>query len=173
MTRTHTDTDTDADARPDRETRTDGDARTATDARRTDARPPGPRPIDARTSDGPPGDDGVLASDDLALDDPRARALGDGRFLIRPERDGEPAAPAPVPDSVPTTSRLSLADVPERYAVDVAVKTDRGVADERFRANDVRAIFADLLRWYVERLAPEDDPAEVLDLLLETTDIRE
>lgn len=46
------------------------------------------------------------------------------------------------------------------------VRSDRGVATHEVRTNDVRGAFGDLLRWYAACIAPDEDPREVIELLL-------
>lgn len=48
----------------------------------------------------------------------------------------------------------------------MAVRSDRGVATHEARTNDVRGAFGDLLRWYAACIAPDEDPREVIELLL-------
>jgi hypothetical protein len=57
-----------------------------------------------------------------------------------------------------------------RYTVDVTAKTDHGVASHAVASNDVSETFEELLRWYASRVAPDDDPAEVVEVLLAASD---
>lgn len=52
------------------------------------------------------------------------------------------------------------------YFADVTVRTDEGEFDARFEDDDIGAVCASLLRWYARRVAPDDDPEEVLSILL-------
>ncbi|MEF8841533.1 MAG: hypothetical protein V5A62_07880 [Haloarculaceae archaeon] len=85
-----------------------------------------------------------------------------------PRRDGgDVAVSADAPGGLTGASL----EAETAYAVDVTVRTDRGLAAESFRSNDVRVVFEDLLRWYAGRVEPERDPETVVGLLLAASDI--
>lgn len=133
--------------------------------------------------------DGILSPEELAPDEDHVTDLGDGRFVVSAS-DGPSAEShggTRLPDVDPAlaglaadgsggppraaTSADALADADERYGVDVALKTDDGVAHEQIRSNDVREVFASLLTWYARRLDDELDTEETLRILLDASSL--
>ena len=52
------------------------------------------------------------------------------------------------------------------YFVSLAARTDEGTFDTRLAGDDIGAVCASMLRWYARCVSPDDDPAEVLSILL-------
>lgn len=65
----------------------------------------------------------------------------------------------------------TAADSRGRYTVDVTAKTDSGVASHSIASNDVSETFEGLVRWYASQVAPDEDPAAVVDVLLAASDL--
>ncbi|ELZ26254.1 hypothetical protein C474_21196 [Halogeometricum pallidum JCM 14848] len=124
--------------------------------------------------------------------DPSVTALGDGRYVVATARDDPATARR---DRTPRTRRgedigtggqrrsknersrenesaeTETADSDgegERpdYFVSIAARTDEGTFDAHLDGDDIGAVFAAMLRWYARCVSPEDDPAEVLSVLL-------
>lgn len=57
-------------------------------------------------------------------------------------------------------------DESPEYFLDVAARTDEGEFDARFESDDIGVVCAAMLRWYAQRVSPEDDPKKVLSVLL-------
>lgn len=132
--------------------------------------------------------DGILSPEELTPDEDRCKDLGDGRFVVSAS-DGPSAGShggqTRLPDVDPALAGLAtdgsggppgaaasadaLADADERYGVDVAVKTDDGVAHETIRSNDVREVFTSLLTWYAAELDDELEAEETLRILLDAS----
>jgi hypothetical protein len=159
--------------------------------------PDPPTPSDPAASAADP--DGVLSPSDLERVARQLRKLDDERVVV--PTDGDPtgtddgSGSTANPRSDRSSERASQSwedpgdtgappDGPEgrgvpgtgpdpgaAYAVDVAVRTDRGRATESFRSNDVRVVFEEFLRWYAGRVDPERDPESVLEVLLAASDL--
>ncbi|GAA0652290.1 DUF7500 family protein [Salarchaeum japonicum] len=135
--------------------------------------------------DVPPEDlaeDGVLSPEDLDVEGrEEVEEIGDGRYVVstsegrspdpRPADDlpGE-TDDSPTPAETPSAA-AALSAVPEQYAAALAVKTDHGVADERFASNNVVDTFERALRWYAHRIDPSEPPEDVLRVLLAESDL--
>lgn len=123
--------------------------------------------------------DGVLTPDDLELDDEEVRKLEDDRYVIDTSDDGgerrdrprERPAVDPSPGRSQDPSPPDLSAVPETYAIDLTIKTERGVERFEHRSDDVREQFEALLYWYARRLDAERPPEEVLQVLFDATDL--
>lgn len=107
---------------------------------------------------------GILDPTDLSLDTEHSRDLGDGRLVVSVADDGTASARPLDPPEDDAGGRF--AGVPDQFAVDLAVKTDHGVATHEVRTDDVREAFGDLIHWYAGRIAPGEDPRAVVELLL-------
>ena len=136
-------------------------------------------------------DDGVLAPDELRLDDDRVDELGENRFLVRPEGPGSDQRTAtptssrdvgegPAADDAVGTVRggiddhartRQLADAPEPHGVDIALKTDGEIARHHATSHDVREVFVDLLTWYADQLDDDMSPSEALRVMLAASDL--
>ena len=130
-------------------------------------------------------DDGVLAPDELTLDDEHVDRLAANRYVVRSDRSASsiPARPAAAgaTGDVPATDVPSIASgtsaedaltaVPEPHGVDVTLKTDGELAHHRVTSHDVREVFAELLTWYASQLDDDLTPTEALQVLLATTDL--
>ncbi|MFD1644119.1 DUF7500 family protein [Haloarchaeobius litoreus] len=132
--------------------------------------------------------DGILSPEELTPDEDRCKDLGDGRFVVSAS-DGPSAGShggqARLPDVDPARAGLAtdgsggppraavsadaLANTDERYGVDIAVKTDDGVAHQEIRSNDVREVFTSLLTWYADELDDELEAEETLRILLDAS----
>ena len=132
--------------------------------------------------------DGILSPEELTPDEDHCKDLGDGRFVVSAS-DGPSAGShggqTRLPDVDPARAGLAtdgsggppraavsadaLANTDERYGVDIAVKTDDGVAHEEIRSNDVREVFTSLLTWYADELDDELDTEETLRILLDAS----
>lgn len=106
--------------------------------------------------------------DELAESDEPIERIADGRYLI--ELDDSPADGHAQSLEGARASR-AFEDVADRYAVEVAAKTDRGVRSTRFASDDVRDVFRRLVLWYADQLDRETPRDEALQLLLEHTDL--
>jgi len=135
--------------------------------------------------DVPPEDlaeDGVLSPDDLDVEDrDEVQEIGDGRYVVSTSEGQSPdprstadlpaeADDSPTPAETPSAA-AALSAVPEKYAAALAVKTDRGVADERFASNNVVDAFEHTLRWYARRIDASEPPEDVLRVLLAESDL--
>ncbi|MEE6211113.1 hypothetical protein U3A55_13265 [Salarchaeum sp. III] len=135
--------------------------------------------------DVPPEDipeDGVLSPEDLDVEDrEEVQQIGDGRYVVATNAGRSPdprptgALPSepddsPTPEETPSAT-AALSAVPEQYAAALAVKTDRGVADERFASNNVVDTFERTLRWYAQRIDASEPPEDVLRVLLAESDL--
>lgn len=140
-------------------------------------------------------DDGVLAPDELQLDDDRVAELGENRFLVRPEGSGSTraamsgaleAADVPLTDDGSAEGAhsetddhtrthhahdLALADADEPHGVDITLKTDGEIAHHRATSHDVREVFVDLLTWYAGQLDDDMSPSEALQVMLAASDL--
>jgi hypothetical protein len=140
--------------------------------------------------------EGVLTPSDLERVTERVRELDDHRVLVPVDRsdattdsvaDGPWGAPERDradtdtrtgdvngdPTTEPEASGLNGPSIEAKtaYAVDIAVKTDHGMAANTFRSNDIRTVFEELLRWYAARIDPDVDPGVVLKVLLSASDL--
>lgn len=59
----------------------------------------------------------------------------------------------------------------ERYAFDLAAKTEGGVERTRVASNDVRETFDALLRWYAARVASDRSPERTLAALARESEL--
>jgi hypothetical protein len=180
--------------------REDGDGSPPADGIRTGVEPDPPTPSGPSTdADDPegvltPADLERVARQVRELDDERVLVPTDGTDPGRPDRSGsgsvssgresrdEPHGgresrpggsdgnPAGTADASSGLKGASL-DPETAYAVDVTVRTDRGLAAESFGSNDVRVVFEELLRWYAGRIEPDRDPETVLAVLLAASDL--
>ncbi len=139
-------------------------------------------------------DDGVLAPDELRLEDDRVDELGENRFLVRSEGSGSKraansaaleAADAPLAGDRPAggdrveggdharTHRAdhALAEAPEPHGVDITLKTDGEIAHHHATSHDVREVFVDLLTWYAGQLDDDLSPSEALRVMLAASDL--
>ncbi|ELY65395.1 DUF7500 family protein [Natronococcus jeotgali] len=123
-----------------------------------------------------PRDEGVLAPEELSLEHDSVDELGENRFLVRSEDDGERSGTT-LPDGRGGTDRSrpsvgeGIADAPEPHAVEVALKVDGELARHRAASSDVREVFAELVTWYATRLDGDRSPEETLGLMLEHADL--
>lgn len=140
--------------------------------------------------------EGVLTPSDLERVTERVRELDDDRVLVPVDRGdattdsvGDGPWGDPERDRAGTDTRAggrngdltteseacglkgSSSEAKTAYAVDIAVKTDHGVAGNTFRSNDIRTVFEELLRWYAARVDPDVDPGVVLKVLLSDSDL--
>lgn len=132
--------------------------------------------------------DGILSPEELTPDEDHCKDLGDGRFVVSasdgpsveqhggrlPDVDPALAGLAAEESGGPpgaTVSADALADATEQYGVDIAVKTDDGVAREEIRSNDVREVFTSLLTWYANQIDDELDTEETLRILLDASSL--
>ncbi|MDS0293106.1 DUF7500 family protein [Halogeometricum luteum] len=117
--------------------------------------------------------------------DPSVTPLGDGRYVVATARDDPPT---PGGRTSRTRREAGQSDSEERsdgdsaagmsaetetvdsedpdYFVRLAARTDEGTFETRVADDDIGAVCAAMLRWYARRVSPEDDPAEVLSVLL-------
>ncbi|QLG49260.1 DUF7500 family protein [Natrinema halophilum] len=140
-------------------------------------------------------DDGVLAPDELRLDDDHVDELGENRYLVRSEGAGSkrvarppateavdtpPAGDLPAGDGhtesdhharTPHAHSSELADASEPHGVDITLKTDREIAHHRATSHDVREVFVDLLTWYAGQLDDDLSPSEALQVMLAASDL--
>ncbi|RDI70777.1 DUF7500 family protein [Halopelagius longus] len=83
-------------------------------------------------------------------------------------RDGESAEPKATDggttDGTPETSEAG------RYYLELGARTDVAEDETVVEGDDIRAVFADALRWYARRVAPSEDPATVVEVLLDETE---
>lgn len=129
--------------------------------------------------------------------DPSVTALGDGRYVVATARDDPATArrdPAPrtrrgeevgtngqrrsederSKENESAETETTASDVEgERpdYFVSLAARTDEGTFDAHLDGDDIGSVFDSMLRWYARRVSPEDDPAEVLSVLLSRSDL--
>ena len=140
-------------------------------------------------------DDGILAPDELQLEDDHVDPLGENRYLVRSEGSGSKraetsgaleAADAPITDDASAGGAdthteaddhthhahdRTLADAPEPHGVDIALKTDEEIAHHRATSHDVREVFVDLLTWYANQLDDDLSPSEALQIMLAASDL--
>lgn len=135
-------------------------------------------------------DDGVLAPDELQLEDDHVDALGENRYLVRSGSDSTrtemsaalEAADAPPADEASAEgtdgeindharTHHTLADASEPHGVDIALKTDGEIAHHRVTSHDVREVFVDLLTWYAGQLDDDMSPSEALQVMLAASDL--
>ncbi|MFC4407345.1 DUF7500 family protein [Haloarchaeobius iranensis] len=131
--------------------------------------------------------DGILSPEELTPSEDHCEDLGDGRFVVSAS-DGPSAEQhggTRLPDVDPALAGLAadgsgdpsgapasadaLANANERYGVDIAVKTDDGVAQTEIRSDDVREVFTSLLTWYADELDDEMEAEETLRILLDAS----
>lgn len=105
------------------------------------------------------GSDGAPVEDADHRSTPTAR-----RFVVSVDDDG-------TAESRLLSDGGTAADSRGRYTVDVTAKTDSGVASHSVASNDVSETFEGLVRWYASQVAPDEDPAEVVDVLLAASDL--
>ncbi|MDS0298520.1 hypothetical protein NDI76_07185 [Halogeometricum sp. S1BR25-6] len=128
--------------------------------------------------------------------DPSVTALSDGRYVVATARDAATTAGDRTRRGRRETRTLAQTDDQQRsadstateteaeseaggseekekekeerpdYFVSLAARTDEGTFETRVADDDIGAVCAAMLRWYARRVAPEDDPAEVLSVLL-------
>lgn len=135
-------------------------------------------------------DDGILAPDELQLEDDHVDALGENRYLVRSGSDSTraemsgalEAADVPPADDASAEgadgetddharTHHALADAPEPHGVDITLKTDGEIAHHRATSNDVREVFVDLLTWYASQLDDDMSPSEALQVMLAASDL--
>jgi hypothetical protein len=109
--------------------------------------------------------EGILEPADLSLPADRTRELDGHRLVVSVDGDGTASA-RPLRSGADEDRAGRLAAVPEQFAVDLAVKTDHGVATHEIRTDDVGEAFGELLRWCAARIAPGEDPREVVEVLV-------
>jgi len=142
----------------------------------------------------PSEDDGVLAPDELQLDDDHVDELGENRYLVRSEWSGSKraamSAASEVADALPAGDEPAgdarserddhdrthahdhaLAGAPEPHGVDITLKTDGEVAHHSAASHDVRDVFVDLLTWYAGQLDDDMSPSEALQVMLAASDL--
>lgn len=115
---------------------------------------------------GEPPDESVLDPDELGLDDERVRRLAENRYLIE-AGDGEQGTLLEPPADLDA----GLSTASERYVIEIAAKTDETLDRTRVASDDIREVFAGLLRWYAGCIDPDAPPDEVLELLFEASDV--
>jgi hypothetical protein len=132
--------------------------------------PDPPVPSEAEADADP---EGVLTPADLERVARQVRELDEDRVVVPTDGDDPgPESGAPSPDSA-SAERPDGAS-PESgaaYAVDVTVRTDRGVASESFGSNDLRVVFEAFLRWYAGRIDPDAPPERVVRVLLAASEL--
>lgn len=58
----------------------------------------------------------------------------------------------------------------DRYYLELGARTDVAEDETVVEGDDIGAVFADALRWYARRVAPSEDPATVVEVLLDGTE---
>ncbi|MCU4743802.1 DUF7500 family protein [Natronoglomus mannanivorans] len=75
-------------------------------------------------------------------------------------------------ESTPDTSDTHpLESSPDPHGIDVTLKTDGELAHLQTTSRDVREVFAEMLTWYADQLDDDLSPAQVLKVMLATTDL--
>ena len=126
-----------------------------------------------------PSDDGVLAPEELELDDEHVTTLDEHRYVIEPD-GASPMSTKPTPDDEPTpstddtrTAASSLREHSARHGVVITAKTDGAVDGARLASDDIREVFDGLLEWYATQLDADLPPEDVLAIMLEASSLTE
>lgn len=113
--------------------------------------------------DRPRPDEGGADGTSAETVDRRPKPTAD-RFVVTLDEDGTAESHLLSDGGTSTHSR-------GQYTVDVTAKTDHGVASHSIASNDVSETFEELVRWYASQVAPDEDPADVVDVLLAASDL--
>lgn len=113
-------------------------------------------------------EDGVLSLDDLELDDDRVRPLDESRFVVTTEQDEtEPAKTTERKTTSHHEPQMDrLAGLYGAYALEVHARAEATEETLRLETNNVSEAFESLLRWYVERVAPDMKSEDAISMLL-------
>ncbi|WP_207591442.1 DUF7500 family protein [Halomontanus rarus] len=151
----------------------------------TNANAGGGKPVDADTSssnvsvnpfDFPLADAGVNVDGDAdrGLESvPGSRESDTAAESSGPERTREPHGPeiTPEPHGPDPTSEHPLESTTDPHGIDITLKTDGELAHLQTTSKDVREVFAEMLTWYADQLDDDLSPAQVLEVMLATTDL--
>ncbi|MCU4974303.1 hypothetical protein OB955_16375 [Halobacteria archaeon AArc-m2/3/4] len=93
-----------------------------------------------------------------------------------PGTSAEPRGPdSPESHSLDSSSNTSdthpLESTSDPHGIDVTLKTDGELAHLQTTSKDVREVFAEMLTWYADQLDDDLSPAQVLEVMLATTDL--
>ncbi|WP_276255657.1 DUF7500 family protein [Halomontanus rarus] len=76
------------------------------------------------------------------------------------------------PDEPITTAESHLLEsTTDPHGIDITLKTDGELAHLQTTSKDVREVFAEMLTWYADQLDDDLSPAQVLEVMLATTDL--
>jgi hypothetical protein len=115
--------------------------------------------------DHPNGDeepnDGVLSPEDLELEE--TQKLDENRHVV--PVDDEATAEDSSTRKGHDTEGYDTVNPKKAYSVTATVRTPDGEDSFETASNDVTEFFEEFLRWYLGRIAPEEEPEEALEVL--------
>lgn len=117
----------------------------------------------------------TAASEQQESSDEQVRALGEDRYVVSVDEEGDPLPTDETPDRQPSAPGSDpeerIADLEGAYALDLAARHGSEGGHLRHETNDVTEAFESLLRWYADRVAPDTPPETAVATLLANSDL--
>jgi len=106
--------------------------------------------------------EGVLSPEDLELEE--TVKLDENRHVV-PVDDTDDDLRTPRSD----TSEDGAYETEKAYSVTATVRTPDGEEGFETASNDVTEFFEEFVCWYVSRIAPDEEPEDALEVLVESS----